>query len=256
MQDRRGGALRVENISVRYGGVRALAGVSLTVAPGQLYGIIGPNGAGKTTFFDAICGTTPASGRVRLGDHDLTKASALRRARAGVRRTFQRQQAFGGLSVFDNLLVALEWRGGTGGVACDIAGARLRPALRRSRRERVAEVIELCGLSALRHTSAEHLTVGQLRMLELARAVVSEPAVLLLDEPTSGLEAREVDRLAAVIVGVKATQATAALLIEHDVAFVMAHSDRVLALDLGQVIADGTPAEIQEHAGVLTAYLG
>ena len=110
MHEQRGSVLRVEGVSVRYGGVKALTDVSLTVEPGQVYGVIGPNGAGKTTLFDAICGTAPASGRVWLGDRELSRASALKRARLGIRRTFQRQQVFGGLTVHDNLLVA--WSGG------------------------------------------------------------------------------------------------------------------------------------------------
>jgi branched-chain amino acid transport system ATP-binding protein len=243
MHEQRGSALRAEGVCVRYGGVKALTGVSLTVEPGQVYGVIGPNGAGKTTLFDAICGTAPASGRVWLGDRESS-------------RTFQRQQAFGGLTVHDNLLVSLEWRGGNGGVLCDVAGVRLFPGRERGRRRRVTEVMELCALTALADTPAENLPIGQLRLLELARAIVDEPAVLLLDEPTSGLQTQDVSLLGSVIDDIKARQATAALLIEHDVAFVMQHSDRVLALNLGSVLADATPLEIQAHADVRSAYLG
>ena len=256
MREQRDSVLRVDGVSVRYGGVKALTDVSLTVHPGEVYGIIGPNGAGKTTLFDAICGTAPASGRVRLGDHDLSRASALKRARHGIRRTFQRQQVFGGLTVFDNLLAALEWHGGTGGVLCDIAGIKLFRSRERARHQRITEVMELCALTPLAHAVAENLPIGQLRMLELARAIVADPTVLLLDEPTSGLEARDVGRLGSVIDDIKARQVTAALLIEHDVAFVMRHSDRVLALNLGRVLAEATPQEIQEHAEVRSAYLG
>jgi branched-chain amino acid transport system ATP-binding protein len=256
MHEQRGSALRAEGVSVRYGGVKALTGVSLTVEPGQVYGVIGPNGAGKTTLFDAICGTAPASGRVWLGDREISRASALKRARLGIRRTFQRQQAFGGLTVHDNLLVSLEWRGGNGGVLCDVAGVRLFPGRERARRQRVTDVMELCALTALADTPAENLPIGQLRLLELARAIVDEPGVLLLDEPTSGLQTQDVSLLGSVIDDIKARQATAALLIEHDVAFVMQHSDRVLALNLGSVLADATPLEIQAHADVRSAYLG
>ena len=252
-----GAALEVTGVSVAFSGVQALSGVSFAAFPGEVLGFIGPNGAGKTTLFDVISGLRrPDSGRIVLAGDDVTRRGPLDRSRSGLRRTFQRQQVFGGLTVFDNLLAALEWHGGTGGVLCDIAGIKLFRSRERARHQRITEVMELCALTPLAHAVAENLPIGQLRMLELARAIVADPTVLLLDEPTSGLEARDVGRLGSVIDDIKVRQVTAALLIEHDVAFVMRHSDRVLALNLGRVLAEATPQEIQEHAEVRSAYLG
>jgi branched-chain amino acid transport system ATP-binding protein len=249
-------ALRATDVVVRFGGVHALSGVSLDVAPAEILGLIGPNGAGKTTLFDVLSGTTaPTSGSIHLGDIDVTGRGATWRARHGVRRTFQRQQVFGSLSVEDNVLTATEWRGGGGGLPADLLALPSRRRREARRREVVDGVLADCGLADLRHEPAGTLTIGLCRMVELARAVVDEPAVLLLDEPTSGLEESETEHLGEVIARV-AARGTAVVLVEHDVGFVMRLCHRIVVLHLGGVIAEGTPEDIQRDAAVGAAYLG
>ncbi|TMR95696.1 ABC transporter ATP-binding protein [Nonomuraea basaltis] len=245
--------LAVEGVSVAFGGVRALDQVSFEVAEGQVCGVIGPNGAGKTTLFDVVSGLRrPSAGRVSVAGRDLTGVPPVKRARAGLRRTFQRTQVFGRLTVAGNVLAALDWHGGGGGLAADLVGWRGRRRRERERGERVNEVLELCGLTPLRDAYAAALPVGQRRLVELARALADRPALLLLDEPTSGLDAGQTARLSEVV---KALDTTV-LLVEHDMGFVMDTCDRIIVLDLGKVIAAGTPAEIREDPVVRAAYLG
>ncbi|WP_084779652.1 ABC transporter ATP-binding protein [Planobispora rosea] len=248
-----GTALTVEAVSVSFGGVRALSDVSFEVPPGQVCGVIGPNGAGKTTLFDVISGLRrPVSGSVSVAGRDTTAVPAVRRARGGLRRTFQRTQVFGRLTVADNVLAAMEWRGGGGGLLADLAGWPARRRLERERRRRVEEVLALCGLTELRDAYAASLPVGQRRLVELARALADDPALLLLDEPTSGLDADQTARLGEVVRSLDTTT----LLVEHDMGFVMEVCDRLVVLDLGRVIAVGTPAEIRDDPAVRAAYLG
>jgi branched-chain amino acid transport system ATP-binding protein len=249
--------LVLEGVEVRFGGVTAISGVDLTVPNGTVLGLIGPNGAGKTTLFDVISGIRiPDAGRVRFGGQDITGASATSRARRGMRRTFQRVQTFGWLSVEDNVLAALEWRGGGGGMAADIAALPSRRRRERARRERAAEVLEECGLTAVRSDPVGSLPIGLARMAELARAIVDEPRLLLLDEPTSGLDEREAERVIEQMQRLKATGRCAVIIVEHDMGFVMEQCDAVAVLELGRVLATGTPREIQENSLVRAAYLG
>ncbi|MGH9026528.1 MAG: ABC transporter ATP-binding protein [Acidimicrobiia bacterium] len=253
----RAAALELRGIVVRFGGIAALRDVGLDVAPGEVRGLIGPNGAGKTTLFDVVSGVrVPEAGTVSLDGDDITSWSAVRRARAGLRRTFQRVQSYTWLSVADNVLAALEWRGGGGGLLGDLVAAPMRRSKERARRERVDEVLALCGLSGLRDEPAGSLPIGQARMVELARAIVDPPRLLLLDEPTSGLEHTEVVRLGERIQAIRESEGCAVLLVEHDVGFVMAQCDRIVVLDVGRVLADGRPAEIRSNADVRAAYLG
>ena len=209
-------ALRLSAISVSFGGIRALDDVSLEVGTGEVLGLIGPNGAGKTTLFDVISGVrTPDKGRVEIGDEDVTRRSAVYRARHGLRRTFQRVQTFGWLSVEDNVLAALEWRGGGGGPLADLVALPTRRHRERERRARVRQVLQQCGL----------------------------------DETES---ARLGDRMQAI----REEEGCAVLLVEHDVGFVMRQCDRIVVLDLGQVLAVGEPSDIQANAAVRAAYLG
>ncbi|MEU6419589.1 ABC transporter ATP-binding protein [Streptomyces spiralis] len=249
-------ALTVDRITLRYGGVIANSDVSFTIAPGQTCGVIGPNGAGKTSLFDVVSGLRrPTSGRVLLMGEDVTSHSAVRRARAGLRRTYQRHQLFGRLTVMENLLAAVEWRGGGGGLLADLVASPTRRKLERRRREQAEEVLEMCSLTKLKDTYAGSLPVGLARMVELARAVVDKPRVLLLDEPTSGLDEIEAHRLAETVAKVSASHGTAVALVEHDIGFVMERCHRIVVLNLGKVIADGTPGEIRADKEVREAYL-
>ncbi|MBX6389864.1 MAG: ABC transporter ATP-binding protein [Frankia sp.] len=248
--------LRLTGITKRFGGVQALTDVSLDVAPGIVQGLIGPNGAGKTTLFDVITGITPpTSGTVVFDGVDVTRQSSVARARVGMRRTFQRAQVFSWLSVEDNVLAALEWRGGGGGVLADLVAWPKRRSLEKERRAVAEEVLRRCGLMELRTVPAGSLPLGQQRLVELARAIVDRPKLLLLDEPTSGLDHSEAQRYGEMIMSLRG-EGTAILLVEHDAGFVMRHCDRIAVLNLGSVLAEGTPAEIQANAAVRDAYLG
>jgi branched-chain amino acid transport system ATP-binding protein len=250
-------ALRLDGISVRFGGITALDRVSLDAYAGEVLGIIGPNGAGKTTLFDVVSGVrAPNEGRVVLAGRDLTRVSASGRARRGLRRTFQRVQTFGWLSVEDNVLMALEWRGGGGGFLADLVYSPTRRRRERERRARAEEVLDRCGLLPVRNELAGSLPIGVARMVEFARAVADPPQLLLLDEPASGLDETEVHRLGAEIQAVRAEAGCAVLLVEHNAGFVMEHSDRVVVLNLGEVLAQGSPADVQRNQDVRDAYLG
>ncbi|MFI1395335.1 ABC transporter ATP-binding protein [Streptomyces sp. NPDC020681] len=239
--------LEASGVGVRFGGIRALDGVGLGVRAGEVCGLIGPNGAGKTTLFDVLSGIRrPDEGRVLQDGTDITRRSPVWRARHGMRRTFQRQQLFGQLTVADNLLVAQEWRG----------GLIHRRDLERERRARAAAVLRTCGLEALEGSYAGTLPVGQARMAELARALADPPRVLLLDEPASGMSAEERDQLAAVVRHLAYEEGCAVLLVEHNVAFVMELCARVVVLDLGRVLAEGPAAEVRADPKVVDAYLG
>jgi len=244
-------------INVRFGGVAALTDVNIEVAPGEVVGLIGPNGAGKTTLFDALSGIrTPTSGRVMLNGSDVTNRSATWRSRNGMRRTFQRQQTFGWLTVEENVLTALEWRGGGGGLLADLVALPSRRKRELERRERAREVIEICGITDVKDEPAGKLPIGRARMVELARAIVDHPNVLLLDEPTSGLEESETHNLGATIQRVRAEEGCAVVLVEHDVGFVMSMCDRIVVLNLGRVIAEGPPDVVRNDPAVRAAYLG
>jgi branched-chain amino acid transport system ATP-binding protein len=186
---------------------------------------------------------------------DVTRQLPELRARSGVRRTWQRAQLYGRLSVEDNVLAALEWRGGGGGLLADLVAAPGRRRREAERRERTLAVLERCGLTEFRNKPAGSLPIGKARLVELARAIVDRPRLLLLDEPTSGLSSPEAERLGEEVKRLK-SDGVAVVLVEHDVGFVMGHSDRIVVLDLGSVLAEGTPDEIQANPRVREAYLG
>jgi branched-chain amino acid transport system ATP-binding protein len=243
-------------ITQRFGGITAVDDVSLAVRSGSIHGLIGPNGAGKTTFFDCVAGVQrPVRGTILLDGCDVTRETAVRRARRGLRRTFQRQQVFGWLSVEDNVLLALEAHGGGGGMIGDLLALPSRRRRERERRERTDHVLEQCGLLELRATAAGRLSIGDLRRVELARAIVDSPRLLLLDEPTSGLEDAEIDQMGEILLALRSTGECAVLLVEHHIAFVMKYSDEISVLDLGRVIEHGTPDEMMQSDVVREAYL-
>ncbi|WP_238429259.1 ABC transporter ATP-binding protein [Frankia nepalensis] len=249
--------LRTEGLTLRFGGITALREIDVEVSVAEIVGVIGPNGAGKTTLFDSIAGMIrPSEGRIWLDGREITRDPAHRRARAGIRRTFQRQQPIGWLSVEDNALAALEWRGGGGGFWADLLGLPSRRRIERARREQVMGALEVCGLVGEARRPAAELSIGQARRMELARAIVDRPRLLLLDEPTSGLEEAEVEIFAATIEALRAATGCSILLVEHDVPFVMSASDRVLVMQEGRVIGSGTPAEVAADPVVRAAYLG
>jgi len=248
--------LQTTGLTVTFGGLHANDHVDITVAPQTFVGLIGPNGAGKTTFIDAITGYVSSTGGITLDGEDLRPLKPHERTRRGLVRTFQSLELFEDLTVEDNLLVATEWRGGGGGILGDLVHSPTRKRPEKRRRERTADALEAFGLASLRRERVGRLTIGQIRLVEMARAWVDEPAVLLLDEPTSGLAEHEAMHLARAFEQIRADKSCAVLLVEHDMSFVMRECGRVVVLNLGEVLAAGTPDEIRQHPAVTAAYLG
>jgi ABC-type branched-subunit amino acid transport system ATPase component/ABC-type branched-subunit amino acid transport system permease subunit len=249
-------ALDVRCVSVAFGAVQALAGVSLQVEPGELVGIIGPNGAGKTTLFNVCSGfQVPAAGRVFLDGEDITPLPAHRRARAGLGRTFQTPRLVPSMSVFENLLVAAHPRLRYG-LPAEVAGFSYALRDEAEERERVRKLLGVLGLSALGERAAGDLPSGLLKVIEVARALVSEPRVLLLDEPSAGLDPGETVWLGELLRAVTSELGVAVALIEHDMSLVMGVCDYIYVLESGNVLATGRPREIRSDARVVDAYLG
>ena len=234
--------LATRGLTKRFGGLTALDGVDLELRQGEILGVIGPNGAGKTTLFSAIAGSIPATaGEVILDGRRVTGLSAPRRVRAGIVRTHQIVRPFSNLTVFENAMVA--------------AMHSRRPGVGHAR-DRVAEVLEFVGLGARQHQYPGALTLVGRKRLELARALSTEPRVLLLDEVVAGVNSTEALAFAALIRRVRDERQISVIMIEHVMPAVMSLSDRVVVLDHGKQIAEGTPKEVVANPRVITAYLG
>ena len=241
-------------ITKSFSGIRALDDVTLRVVEGERVGLIGPNGAGKTTLFNCILGTLrPDSGSVTLNGVDLGSLPVHRRARMGMGRTFQRIELFSDTTVVEHLLIAERVRQGNGALWKDLLG-RGRPTSDEIRR--CAEVLDLLGLTDLAEEPIESLSLGQGRLVEVGRALVTGPRLLLLDEPSSGLDRAETDALAATLAEIQREKGFAVLLVEHDVELVAAFTDRTYVLDFGRLIANGPTEQMMADAEVRRAYLG
>jgi branched-chain amino acid transport system ATP-binding protein len=251
-----GALLEVEEISVRFGALQALAGVSLEVREREILAIIGPNGAGKTTLLNVISGFYhPHAGRIRFAGQDRTRLPAHEVARLGVARTFQNVALFKGMSVLDNIMTGrlLKMRGNLLLDAVYWGPARRQELEHRAAVERIIDFLEI---QAIRKTPAGRLPYGLQKRVELARALAAEPRLLLLDEPMAGMNVEEKEDMCRFVLDVNQEFGTTIALIEHDMSVVMDICDRVAVLDYGRKIADAAPDEVRKDQAVLDAYLG
>jgi len=246
--------LEAKSISVSFGGVQALNDVSLYVDPGEVLGLVGPNGAGKTTMFNCLCGQVrPTKGSVFFSGHCLDGLPVFKRARLGIGRTFQRLEVFADMTPREHMLVAERSHRGDGRLWKDILnlGGPKPDECRQA-----DEILELVGLSDVADVPVAALSLGHCRLVEIGRALATEPSLLMADEPSSGLDARETADLADVLRGIQRERGTAVILVEHDLDMVARVVDRAQVVDFGNTIACGTLDEVMSDPAVRRAYLG
>jgi branched-chain amino acid transport system ATP-binding protein len=233
-------SLEASDVTVTFGGRRALDSVGLSAQTGTITGLIGPNGAGKSTLFDVICGLRrPVTGKVTLDGRDVTRHGPARRASHGMARTFQRLELFGRLTVRENLLVAAEFSPDKKHAAAV-----------------TAKILDRLGITEFADVPADSLPTGTARLVEVGRALAVRPKYLLLDEPAAGLGSDETEKFAVLLRSLADREGVAILLVEHDMSLVMSTCDQVYVLDLGKIIISGTPAQVRRDERVLAAYLG
>jgi branched-chain amino acid transport system ATP-binding protein len=247
--------LEVSGISQIFGGVTALDRVSFSIVKGDITGVIGPNGAGKTTLFNIITGIyTQTAGKVLLGGKDVSGLPPERLARLGLVRTFQNIELFGGMTVHENVMVGMHTKSTSGLLACALK-MPWSIAEERCIRDNSKKWLEFTGISDLADVTAGNLPFGKGRLLEIARALAVEPQIILMDEPAAGLNNQETLGLSQLIQRIREMGITV-VLVEHDMELVMDICDRIVVLNLGKKLAEGTPREIQDNHDVIAAYLG
>ncbi len=248
--------LRVEDISLSFGGIKALQHISFDVPQSSIFAVIGPNGAGKTSLINSINGFYhPQSGRIILDNENITALPAYKRAQRGISRTFQNIALYTNMTALDNLMAARHIHMKTN----LLSGALFWGSARKEEiqhRRRVEEIIDFLEMENIRKTIVGNLSYGLRKRVELGRALALEPTLLLLDEPMAGMNVEEKEDMARFILDIHERQGMTIILIEHDMGLVMDISHRVVALDFGQKIAEGTPDEIKQDDRVIHAYLG
>lgn len=247
--------LNVREVSVRFGALTALADVSLAVSPGRVVALIGPNGAGKTTLLNVISGlVAPQSGTVSLGDTDLTNVPPHQRARRGIGRTFQHARLMDDLGVMENVLTGAYPKLGMGTVLGEWIRLPAASHLLGEQETRAASLLSRMGLGDVEMLRTSQISFGRKKLIDLARALISNPSVLLMDEPTAGLSEKEIARLVELVQELRRTMSV--VLVAHHMGFVSRVADEIVCLVAGRVLSRGAPAEVQRDPAVLAAYMG
>ncbi len=247
--------LEIQNVSKNFGGIHALRNVSFSIKEGEIYGLIGPNGAGKTTMFNLITNIfEPSSGEIIFNNENITGIKSHKITEKGICRTYQNIRLFSQMSALKNVMVGGHTRSSSG-VFRSVFRTKAQRNEERQLNEKAEELLELVGLLEHKDSLAENLAYGQQRRLEIARALASNPKLLLLDEPAAGMNEKETDSLYDLIKMIQSRGITV-LIIEHDMPLVMKLCDRITVLNFGEKLAEGTPIEIQNNDAVIEAYLG
>jgi branched-chain amino acid transport system ATP-binding protein len=249
--------LQVADVSVRFGGISALSGVSIAVRPATIVGLIGPNGAGKTTLFSVISGLRfPDAGRVLLSAEDITRRTPQYRSRRGLARTFQHPELFGSLTIREHLVLAHRIHQSARRMWTDLFTLRGFRSSDAGEADSVTEIIDLLGLARVADAKIQSLPLGLTRLVEVGQAIATRPRLLLLDEPSAGLNPQETDNLGSALRSIFERREIAMVLVEHDLELVLGLSSNVYVLDFGIMICSGTPNEIRQDEAVRAAYLG